>query len=56
MDELNTCPVCLNQVSHTNGDYHCETCNSDFSMMADNAVLVEHVGSFPKTEWVIQSD
>ena len=56
MVELNTCPLCLNQVFHTNDDYHCETCNSDFSIMTDNAVLVEHVGSIPKNEWVIQSD
>lgn len=56
MDELNTCPLCLNQVSHISDKYHCETCNTDFSKMSDNSILVEHVGSIPKNEWIIQSD
>jgi hypothetical protein len=56
MVELNTCPLCLNQVSHTDDDCHCEACNSDFSIIADNAVLVEHVGFVPQKEWVVLSD
>jgi hypothetical protein len=55
MAELITCPVCLHQIS-TDEQYNCQTCNSDFSVLTDNAVLVEHVGSIPKNEWVIQSD
>ena len=55
MAEMITCPVCLHQIS-TEEQYNCQTCNSDFSVLTDNAVLVEHVGSIPKNEWVIQSD
>ena len=55
MTELITCPVCLDQINTDEQD-HCETCDSDFSIITDNAVLIEHVGSIPKIEWVIQSD
>ena len=53
--DLITCPVCLDQIS-TDEQCHCQTCNSDFSVLTVNAVLVEHVGSIPKNEWIIQSD